>query len=113
MDCIFCKIASGKIPARVVYQDDQVLAFEDLAPQAPTHVLIIPKRHISTVLEVQESDRELIGHMLMTAAKVARDRGFAANGFRTVLNCNADGGQTVFHLHMHVLGGRAMNWPPG
>ncbi|WP_018862820.1 MULTISPECIES: histidine triad nucleotide-binding protein [unclassified Thioalkalivibrio] len=112
-DCIFCKIVAGDIPAKVVFEDDQVLAFEDLNPQAPTHVLVIPKQHIATLNELSAETAPVIGHMTHVAAQIARDREFAENGYRTVMNCNQDGGQTVYHVHMHVLGGRALSWPPG
>lgn len=112
-DCIFCKIVAGEIPAKVVFEDDQVLAFEDLNPQAPTHVLVIPKQHIATLNELTMETAPVVGHMAHVAAQIARDRGFAENGYRTVMNCNKDGGQTVYHIHMHVLGGRALSWPPG
>lgn len=112
-DCIFCKIVAGEIPAKVVFEDDQVLAFEDLNPQAPTHVLVIPKQHIATLNDLTAENASVIGHMARVAAQIARDRGFAENGYRTVMNCNHDGGQTVYHVHMHVLGGRALSWPPG
>lgn len=113
MDCIFCKIAAGKIPSKKVYEDDLILAFHDIAPQAPLHILIIPKRHFSTILELENSDKELIGHIFLVANKLARDMGFHEKGFRIVVNCNSDGGQTVFHLHFHLLAGRMMHWPPG
>ncbi|MFW2373362.1 MAG: histidine triad nucleotide-binding protein [Gammaproteobacteria bacterium] len=112
-DCIFCKIISGDIPGDIVFQDDDVLAFRDLNPQAPTHILIIPKKHISTLNDVQTDDAELVGKMYLAAKKFATDEGIAEAGYRTVMNCNAQAGQTVFHIHLHVLGGRPMSWPPG
>lgn len=112
-DCIFCKIAAGEIPADLVYQDDDVVAFRDLGPQAPEHLLIIPRRHIAGLNDLSEDDQELIGKLSLTAAKIAAQLGIADDGYRTVVNCNAAGGQTVFHLHMHLLGGRQMTWPPG
>jgi len=113
-DCIFCKIASGEIPSGKVYEDDSVLAFRDLEPQAPTHVLIIPKKHIGSMMEFTAADKELAGHILIEVAPaVARSCGVDAGGFRLVTNTGADGGQTVGHLHFHLLGGRAMTWPPG
>jgi len=112
-DCIFCKIAAGDIPADIVYQDEHVVAFRDLGPQAPTHVLVIPKRHIATLNDLTEADAELVGRMYLAAKEVARIDGIAEAGYRTVMNCNAAGGQTVFHLHLHLLGGRQMTWPPG
>ncbi len=113
MSCLFCKIAEKKIPAKTVYEDDNVLAFEDLNPQAPVHILVIPRKHISTSLDIQNEDNDLIGQMFQAANKIAVDRGIADNGFRLVMNCNRDAGQTVFHIHLHLLGGRAMHWPPG
>lgn len=112
-NCIFCRIASGEIPATVVYEDPHVVAFRDLNPQAPTHVLVVPRRHIASLNEVGEADAELIGRMYLAATAVAAGDGIAQSGYRTVFNCNADAGQTVFHLHLHVLGGRSMDWPPG
>ena len=112
-DCIFCKIAAGEIPADLVYEDDQVVGFRDLNPQAPTHVLLIPRKHIASINELQPEDEAIIGRLYSAAAKVAAQEGFAESGYRTVINCNDDGGQTVFHVHLHLLGGRRMNWPPG
>ena len=112
-DCLFCKMVSGDITPDTVYEDDQVLAFRDLNPQAPLHVLVIPKQHISTLNELNDSNEQLAGHLLAAAAKVAAQEGYADSGYRTVVNCNADGGQTVFHLHLHLLAGRAMQWPAG
>lgn len=112
-DCIFCKIISGDIPADIVYQDDDVLAFRDLNPQAPTHILVIPKKHISTINDIQAEDAQGIGNMYLAAKQIARDEGIDESGYRAVMNCNAGAGQTVFHIHLHVLGGRGMSWPPG
>jgi len=112
-DCIFCKIVVGDIPADRVFEDEQVVAFRDLNAQAPTHVLVIPKRHIATLNDVGPEDEAVVGHMQAVAARIAEDEGFADSGYRTVLNCNEAGGQTVFHIHLHLLGGRAMHWPPG
>ena len=112
-DCIFCKIASKEIPSDIVYEDDTVIAFKDINPQAPTHFVLIPKKHIATVLSLTHEDQELIGHMFLVAASLAREQQIAQDGFRVVTNCNKDGGQTVFHLHMHLLGGRSLTWPPG
>ena len=112
-DCIFCKIIDGDIPANKVYEDDDVLAFRDLNPQAPTHVLVIPKKHIATLNDLQSEDAELIGKMYLAAKQVAADEGIAEAGYRTVFNCNKGGGQEVYHLHLHVLGGRQITWPPG
>jgi len=112
-DCIFCKIVAGGIPADIIYEDEDVLVFRDLNPQAPTHVLVIPRRHISTLNDLQPEDAELAGKMSLAAKTVARQEGIADEGYRVVFNCNAGAGQTVFHIHMHVLGGRPMGWPPG
>jgi histidine triad (HIT) family protein len=113
MDCLFCKIAKGEIPATIVYQDEQVVAFNDINPQAPVHMLLIPKKHIATTNDVQKEDGELIGHMVQSAAKLAKQFNIADDGYRLVMNCNAGAGQTVFHIHTHILGGRHMTWPPG
>jgi len=112
-DCIFCRIAAGEIPAELVYEDELVLGFRDLSPQAPTHVLIIPRKHIPTLNDLQPEDEALVGRLYSAAAQIAAREGLAERGYRTLINCNADGGQTVFHLHLHLLGGRQMNWPPG
>ena len=110
-DCLFCKMAKGEIKPDVVYQDDSVLAFRDINPQAPVHLLIIPKKHVATLNDLDDTD--LAGKLLKTAVTLARQEGLADDGYRTVFNCNKNGGQEVFHLHMHLLGGRQMNWPPG
>jgi len=112
-DCLFCKMAAGEIEPDIVYQDDDVIAFRDINPQAPTHVLIIPRRHISTINDLQSDDAELTGKLFLVAAKIAEQEGIAEQGYRTVMNCNAGAGQSVFHVHLHMLGGRAMAWPPG
>ncbi len=112
-DCIFCKIAAGEIPADLVYEDELVVGFRDLSPQAPTHVLLIPRKHIANINELQPEDEPIIGRLYSAAAKVAKQEGFSEQGYRTVINCNDDGGQTVFHVHLHLLGGRRMSWPPG
>jgi histidine triad (HIT) family protein len=112
-DCIFCKIAQKKIPAKIIHEDDLAVAFEDINPQAPAHTLIIPRKHIASALEIAQGDHALIGHLFEVAAKIAHDKGIADRGFRLVMNTNADAGQTVFHIHLHLLGGRAMQWPPG
>ncbi len=112
-DCIFCKIAAGEVAAQVVLETDHTVAFRDLNPQAPTHVLVVPKRHIPTVNDLGPADQELVGEMYLAAQAVAAKEGIAAGGYRTVMNCGEDAGQTVFHLHLHVLGGRALGWPPG
>lgn len=113
MGCIFCEIAEKKIPARIIYEDDFALAFEDINPQAPVHALVIPKKHISINLEIKEEDNALVGHLFQIANRIAKDRGIAERGFRLVMNCNPESGQTVFHIHLHILGGRLMHWPPG
>ncbi|MCF1181889.1 histidine triad nucleotide-binding protein [Marichromatium gracile] len=112
-DTIFGKIARGEIEADLVYEDEDVVAFRDLNPQAPTHLLVIPRKSIRTLSEAGAEDAELLGKLLLVAAKVAEQAGIAKGGYRTVINCNAGAGQTVFHLHLHVLGGRALQWPPG
>ncbi len=113
MDCLFCKIVNNEVSAKIVYRDDLVLAFEDINPQAPHHILIIPQKHISTINEVKSEDNELIGHMVQTAKLLAKELNVAEEGYRLVANCNAGAGQTVFHVHMHLLGGRRFSWPPG
>ena len=110
-DCLFCRIVRGEIPATIVHEDEHCVAFRDIGPKAPTHILVIPRQHISTLDEV--SDPLLIGNLMMAAAKIARAEKLVEAGYRTVINTNAGGGQTVFHLHVHVLGGRRMTWPPG
>jgi histidine triad (HIT) family protein len=112
-DCLFCKIITREIPASIVYEDDHVLAFNDINPQAPTHVLVIPKRHVASLLEMTADEDQIVGELARRAAAIAQQRGIAAGGFRTVFNTNRDAGQTVFHIHLHLLGGRAMTWPPG
>jgi histidine triad (HIT) family protein len=112
-DCLFCRIARGEIPAHVVYQDDQVVAFRDITPQAPTHILIIPRQHMADLLQLTAEDGALLGKMTTIAAELARLEGLAERGFRLVMNTGPDAGQSVHHLHMHLLGGREMAWPPG
>jgi len=112
-DCLFCKIAAGDIPAHIRYQDDLVVVFEDANPQAPTHLLLIPRKHIATTLDLKVEDNALVGHVFQVAAKIATDLGFAEEGFRIVNNCNQAGGQTVWHVHFHLLGQRQLSWPPG
>lgn len=112
MDCLFCKIVAGDIPAKKIYEDDLVVAFHDIAPQAPVHFLVIPKKHIRTLNDLTEADRELAGHILFVAQKLALELGCEA-GFRVAMNCNELGGQTVYHIHLHVLGQRQLAWPPG
>lgn len=112
-DCLFCKIISREIKGSIVYEDDRVLAFNDINPQAPTHVLVVPKRHIATLNDLTPEDDQLVGELARRAAAIAKERGISAGGFRAVLNTNRDAGQTVFHIHLHLLGGRSMHWPPG
>jgi len=112
-DCIFCKIIRKEIPAEIVYEDDSVLAFKDIHPVAPVHFLIIPKKHIPTVLDIQEEDKELVGHIQFVAAGIVRESGLAGKGFRIVVNCLKDAGQNVYHIHYHLLAGRSLKWPPG
>ncbi len=113
MNCIFCRIIERRLLSKGVYEDEKVYAFEDINPQAPLHILIVPKKHISTILDVSSEDNELIGHMFQVANKIARQKDIAERGFRLVMNCNHESGQTVFHIHLHLLGGRPMHWPPG
>lgn len=112
-DCIFCKIAAGDIPAEKLHEDDSVVAFRDLNPQAPTHILVIPRRHYATLNDLDEEGEQLVGKMVGVAQRLAVDEGIAEAGYRTVMNCNDAGGQAVYHIHLHLIGGRAMRWPPG
>lgn len=112
-NCLFCKIINREIPGSIVYEDARLLAFNDINPQAPTHVLVVPKRHIASLNDLSGEDDGLVGEMVRRAAAIARERGIADGGFRTVFNTNRDAGQTVFHIHLHLLGGRTMHWPPG
>ncbi len=112
MDCIFCKIAAGTIPAKKVMEDEQVLAFHDIEPKAPRHILVIPKKHLTSLAEAKTTDEALLGRLLLAAAEIAREQGLGA-GYRVVISTGAEGGQTVDHLHVHLLGGRQMHWPPG
>lgn len=113
MDCIFCKIIKQEIPAKFVYNDEHVVAFDDLYPQAPVHKLIVPRKHIATLNDLTAEDTQLMGHALQTAQKLAKELDIADSGYRVVNNCNAGGGQVIFHIHFHLLGGRTMTWPPG
>jgi histidine triad (HIT) family protein len=113
MACVFCEIVAGRVPAKVAYQDESVLAFHDLHPQAPTHVLLIPKRHITSLVDLTPEDDALVGSLARRARDMARELGFAERGFRLVFNAGADAGYSVFHIHLHLLGGRALGWPPG
>jgi histidine triad (HIT) family protein len=112
-DCLFCGIIDGRVKAKVVYRDDAVVAFNDIRPRAPVHILIIPRKHIASVLDIEPNDGELIGQIFQVAARLAREHGVAESGFRVVVNAGPDAGQSVFHLHCHLLGGRQMGWPPG
>jgi histidine triad (HIT) family protein len=112
-DCLFCKIIAGQIPATIVHSSDRIVAVKDINPQAPTHVLVLPRRHIATLNDLAAGDDALVGELVRTAAAIAKKNGHADAGYRTVFNCNADAGQTVFHIHLHLLGGRTMAWPPG
>ena len=113
IDCLFCKIAKGEVPADIVFQDERCIAFRDISPQAPTHVLLIPRQHIESLDKAATNEKDTLGHLLITAAELARSSGFAEKGYRVVINTNKDGGQTVFHLHVHLLGGRPFVFPPG
>jgi histidine triad (HIT) family protein len=112
-DCLFCKIIAGDIPAKIIYQDEHVIAFDDIHPQAPHHKLIIPRKHIATLNDLDTDDTHLAGHLLQTAKKIAKQLEIADDGYRVVMNCNAGAGQLVFHIHLHLLGGRSLTWPPG
>ena len=112
-NCIFCKIIAGEIPANILFEDDRLLVVEDIDPKAPVHLLIFHRRHVRTTLDLVEQDNELVGHIFQVACQLAKERNFADNGFRIVNNCNEDGGQSVWHLHFHLLGGRRLTWPPG
>ena len=112
-DCLFCRIIAREIPASIIYEDDRVLAFNDINPQAPTHVLVVPKQHVASLNDLGQGDDAIVGEIVRRAAAIAKERGISAGGFRTVFNTNRDAGQTVFHIHLYLLGGRAMAWPPG
>ena len=112
-DCLFCKILAGEIPADIIFESDDAIAFRDINPQAPTHALIIPRRHVATINDLEEGDAALVGNLFLAAKKIAADEGIAEAGYRVAMNCNEAAGQTVFHLHLHLLGGRQLGWPPG
>ena len=112
-DCLFCRIIAGEIPGNIVYSDDRVVAFKDINPQAPMHVLVVPRRHIASLNDLTSADDGLVGEMVRRGAVLAKENGFSDRGYRTVFNTNAEAGQTVFHIHLHVLGGRRLGWPPG
>jgi histidine triad (HIT) family protein len=111
--CLFCRIADGTVPSRQVYRDERIVAFHDIHPQAPLHVLVVPRRHVSTLNDLGAADDGLLGEMVRRAAAIAAEHGYAERGYRVVLNCNADAGQSVFHIHLHLLAGRRIGWPPG
>jgi histidine triad (HIT) family protein len=113
MDCLFCKIAQQQIPATLVYEDADIVAFRDINPQAPTHILLIPRQHFTTLNDLKPQDAALAGKLILKAQEIAASEGIAETGYRTVFNCNRDGGQSVYHIHLHLLGGRALGWPPG
>ena len=112
-ECLFCKIIAGEIPGHLVYEDKDVVAFKDIEPQAPLHVLIVPRRHISTLNDLGPTDDGIVGALVRRAAALAKKHGYSERGYRTVLNCNREAGQSVFHIHLHLLAGRGLNWPPG
>lgn len=112
-DCLFCRMVAGEIPVEPVYQDEELMVIQDINPQAPLHVLVVPKRHISTLADLRPDDDGIVGEIVRRAAAIADEQGITARGFRTVFNTNKDAGQTVFHIHLHLLGGRNLNWPPG
>ena len=112
-DCLFCKILAGDIPADIIFESDDVIAFRDINPHAPSHALIIPRRHVATINDLEDGDEALVGILFLAAKKIAADEGIADAGYRVVMNCNEAAGQTVFHLHLHILGGRRLGWPPG
>lgn len=112
-DCLFCRIVKHEIPASMVYEDERVVAFNDINPQGPTHVLLIPRRHIPSLNDLGPADDGIVGELVRRAAAIAKERGISAGGYRVVLNTNADAGQTVFHIHLHLIGGRHLHWPPG
>ena len=113
MECIFCNILQGKIPSKQVYRDENYYAFEDINPQAPVHILVVPTKHIPTVNDLTETDKDLMSELFLLAKKIAKEKGVAESGYRLVLNCQKDAGQVIYHIHLHIIGGRAMKWPPG
>jgi histidine triad (HIT) family protein len=113
MDCLFCRIVEGKLPAKIVYEDDRAVAIQDIHPQAPVHLLVLPRKHVASLHDARSEDEALLGHLFLVAAQLARERGLDAKGYRSVVNNGAWAGQSVFHLHVHVMGGRAFHWPPG
>ena len=111
--CLFCQVAAHEKPSKILYEDEQCLVFQDINPKAPVHMLVVPRKHITSLNDAQEEDKVLLGHMLIVAGRMAREQGIDGTGYRTVINTNAEAGQTVFHLHIHILGGRILHWPPG
>jgi len=112
-DCIFCKIVKGEIPSRIAYKDDDVFAFEDINPKAPVHIVIVPRKHVERICDFKEKDKNLIGKLLLAAVRIGKEKKVEKAGYRLVINCNKNAGQEVFHIHVHLLGGRKLNWPPG
>lgn len=112
-DCLFCRIIAGEIPSQKVYEDERVLAFKDINPVAPVHFLVVPKQHLGSLSDAGEAELSLLGHLQLVAVQLARQAGIAQGGYRVIINCGPDGGQTIYHLHLHLLGGREMRWPPG
>ena len=112
-DCLFCRMVNGELKPDVIYEDEDILAFRDINPQAPIHILVIPKTHIATLNDLEAEHADLIGNLFLTAKKIAKEGGFSESGYRTLINCNRQAGQTVFHVHLHILAGRSMHWPPG
>jgi len=112
-DCLFCRVVEGEVNADIVYENDSVVAFRDISPQAPTHVLVVPRKHIATINDIAEGDAETVGAMFLAAKDIAADEGLSDAGYRVAMNCNEGAGQSVFHIHLHVLGGRSFSWPPG
>ncbi len=113
MACLFCDICDRKVPSDIIYEDSKCLAFRDIDPGAPSHILVIPKKHLASLNDLTEDDSAIMGHLMICAAKIAATEGLSDSGYRLVVNCNKDGGQTVFHIHIHILGGRRLHWPPG
>ncbi len=112
-ECLFCRVIAKQVPAKIIYEDEKAVAFEDINPQAPVHVLVVPRRHIATTLDIGDDDKALIGHLFRVAAEIAKKKAISGSGFRLVMNTNAEAGQSIFHIHLHLLGGRPMHWPPG
>lgn len=113
VECIFCNIINGKMPANIIYEDEEVVAFQDIAPKAPVHILIVPRKHIETINDLEPTAAELVGKIILVAQKLAKQEGIEKSGYRLVFNCNRDAGQAIYHIHLHLLGGRRFGWPPG